>query len=188
MPHLLCLLFATLLALSHSVSAEPGGSLPTGTRIVSVVNAADQTTDIATLTIDTSTSPASYKLDLLEAPFVDKFLSMRPFRCIEIGSAMLCHLPYPYAKPNEIAPNKLINLEYDLLFLQKTATEYGIDAWNGRYYRLQLNNDGIDGVLQEVDLNVLAAPPEDGVVYPITPDMLHPADPTAHLFPRLIIR
>ncbi|MGR8920495.1 MAG: hypothetical protein ACU85V_12835 [Gammaproteobacteria bacterium] len=101
---------------------------------------------------------------------------------------MLCHLAYPYAKGARVTAADLRDLEYDLMFVQKTPEEYGIDAWHGRYYVLGFTDDGIEGILHEVDLNVLAAPPEDGVTYPVTADMLHPADAAAHPYPRLLIR
>ena len=124
----------------------------------------------------------------LDAPqFVDKFLSMRPFRCLDTAGRWLCHLPYPYPKADTLGADDLRNLEYDLLFVEKTPEEYGIDAWNGRYFRLVRTAEGFTGELHEVDLNVLAAPPEDGVRYPVSVDMLHPADPAAHHIVRVRI-
>ena len=129
----------------------------------------------------------TYALNLDATGFVDKFLSMRPFRCLETATGWLCHLPYPYDKPSTIAADDLRNLEYDLMFVEKTPEEYGINAWNGRYFRLTSTQDGFSGTLHEVDLNVLAAPPEAGVIYPVTTDMLHPADPAAHHYTRVRI-
>lgn len=129
----------------------------------------------------------NYTVTYDETRFVDKFLSMRPFRCLEHAGTVLCHLPYPYAKTRRITAEDLRDLEYDLLFLEKSPDEYGINPWNGRYFVLRFTAAGVEGILHEVDLNVLAAPPDAGVTHPITPAMLHPADPAAQPFPRLTI-
>ncbi len=123
-----------------------------------------------------------------DAVFSDEFLSMRPFKCIHQNEQMLCHLVYPYEKLGYITQQDLTDLEYDLLFLHKSASEYGINAWNGLYYRLQLDTSGLTGSLREVDLNILAAPPEQGDLRPITADMLYEADPAQHLFPYIRIQ
>ena len=95
--------------------------------------------------------------------FEDHFLSMRPFRCLEGPKEWFCHLPYPYELHATVSADDLTDLEYALLFIRKTPREFGIDAWNGVYYRLDPPVAGeIRGALLEGDLNVLAEPPEAG--------------------------
>jgi len=129
-----------------------------------------------------------FRLTWDESKFENHFLSMRPFRCLEGAEQMLCHLPYPYDNDRRVGNADLTDLEYDLLFIRKSPTEYGIDPWNGVYYRLRWVDGDIEGELMEVDMNVLAAPPPPGVRRPITPDQLHPADPDNHWLPELSIR
>ncbi len=136
-----------------------------------------------------SDGTSSFRVDLSEAPFVEKFLSMRPFKCIDGTKQTVCHLPYPYALKNRIGNGDLADLEYRLLFLHKGPTEYGIDAWNGLYYRLARNDSGgFDGALHEADFNILAVPPEAGVTRPIKQADLTAAEAGRHRFPRLVIR
>ena len=129
----------------------------------------------------------SYRLSFDDAVFTDEFLSMRPFKCLNSPDMKVCHLVYPYEKGTRISTDNLMDLEYDLLFLFKTPTEYGINAWNGLYYKLGWTDAGLAGELREVDLNVLAAPPDEGVTRPVTYPMLHPASAEKHKYPRLTI-
>lgn len=127
-----------------------------------------------------------FELNLDSPRFEPRFLSMRPFRCLQ-GEQTLCHLPYPYDWRRRITDADLTDLEYGLLFIRKSPEEYGIDPWNGLYYRLRRDGEGFTGVLHEVDLDVLAVPPDPGDRRPITPEMLTPAVPAAHWLPRLTI-
>lgn len=127
-----------------------------------------------------------YELALDGADFADHFLSMRPFRCITAGERQLCHLEYPYANARDLSA-ELTDLEYDLLFVSKGAGEYGIDMWNGAYYRLAPDGDGLTGTLHEVDLRPLAVPPPAGEMRPIRERDLHAAEPADHWLPVLRI-
>ncbi len=137
---------------------------------------------IATLSL----SGNSYTLRFEEAPFGDYFLSMRPFRCID-AKRMVCHQPYPYDLKRTLTDKNLRPLEYDLIFISRKAGEYGIDPYNGRYYVLQKTAKGFIGTIHAVDLNTLASPPEDGVIYPITQDNLDELEPESTQYPKLII-
>jgi hypothetical protein len=130
----------------------------------------------------------SYSVQLDDSLFGDHFLSMRPFKCMSGPQDMWCHLPYPYAKRNRLSDDDLVDLEYDLLFIHRKSADYGIDAWNGLYYELRAEGDGFVGELREVDLNVLAAPPEEGDFRPIGPVDLNEASPGRHWLPKLEIR
>ncbi|CAA6816185.1 MAG: Unknown protein [uncultured Thiotrichaceae bacterium] len=131
----------------------------------------------------------TYSIDFDDSKFGNHFLSMRPFKCFEGSKQMLCHLPYPYEKAKTISADDLQDLEYDLLFIHRKSTDYGIDPWNGVYYKLSLDKDAtLTGVLKEVDLDILAAPPDEGVLRPITADQLNDADASSHSYPELIIQ
>ncbi len=179
-------LIAVLLLLVYQLSSAAGAL--TGTREVQLVNGKGDVLPIGKVSFKADGERVAYTLNLDTPRFSDEFLSMRPFRCISEAQVMICHLSYPYKKQGYITDTDLTDLEYDLLFLHKSATEYGINAWNGLYYLLSVSEQGLDGELQEVDLNVLAAPPEEGDLRPITKGMLYEADPSQHLFPTLRIR
>ncbi len=119
----------------------------------------------------------------------DHFLSMRPFRCIEGEDEWFCHQPYLYSIRNQISADDLTDLEYQLLFIRKIPSEFGIDAWNGLYYQLELRDDGsIGGSLLEGDLNVLQSPPAEQYARPIDLFEFVEADPERRLYPAIEIR
>lgn len=129
-----------------------------------------------------------YSITFDDRPFEDQFLSMRPFKCLMGRVQVVCYVEYPYKNPKYIDQESLTSLEYDLLFLHKSPTEYGINLWNGNYYTLSIEGDSIVGKLSEVDMNILSAPPEDGSERPITHDDLFEADLENQRFPELIIK
>ena len=80
------------------------------------------------------------------------------------------------------------DLEYQLLFIRKTPSEFGIDAWNGLYYKLVIEDDGsITGKLLEGDLNSLQSPPAEKYAKPVDLEEFIPGDKTRRLFPTLRI-
>lgn len=158
-----------------------------GQKKIFLVSADNKTLEIGEIVFTNESDETRYKIQFSKTVFSDHFLSMRPFQCIELGEQMLCRLAYPYDKGMTVTANNLKNLEYDLLFIHKSADEYGIDPWNGRYYKLSMTESGLKGVLNEVDLNVLSSPPREGVSYPITDGMLHEVSPDVHLYPKLLI-
>ena len=129
----------------------------------------------------------AYRVVWDDSRFGDFFLSMRPFKCLEGSEKLWCRVDYPYENNRRISGDDLTDLEYDLLFVWKNAKDYGIDLWNGVYYELAANGDGWDGTMFEMDMNVLASPPEGGNLRPIEPDMLDEADPDSHWLPRIVI-
>lgn len=170
---------------------------------VSTGAATDTVTGAFTVTLE-STDGTELKIGQLEIDedarefepdenlFTNHFLSMRPFRCFNHDKVMWCHLPYPYEKPVEVSGSDLRSVEYDLLFIHRSANDYGIDAWNGLYFKMlpdSLNRtDGgaeLVGELREVDLNILASPPENGIVWPITEEDLHVDESDRHVFSRV---
>lgn len=131
----------------------------------------------------------SFSVKLDADKFTDHFLSMRPFQCIEHVKQTICHLVYPYKTRKRFNIKDLTDLEYELLFLHKKKSEYGIDPWNGIYYKLKAQSNGtITGQLHEADMNKLASPPAKDYDRPISDPDLTPGEPSQYRFPRLIIR
>ncbi len=166
-------------------------TLPQGKKTATLISHDGLRQEIATVTFKSGTKPdtVAYEVKLIDAPFQDEFLSMRPFRCLPDTKEMWCHLAYPYTNKHEISASDLQDLEYDLLFLFKPPKGYGIDAWNGLYFKIELQGDGnLTGTLHETDMNVLAVPPDDGVLRPISHDALTEVAPDAHRFATIEIR
>ena len=128
----------------------------------------------------------SYAVTLNDAAFTDHFLSMRPFKCIEGPAKTWCHVPYPYAIARDTSQG-LTDLEYDFLFVWKGRSDYGIDMWNGVYYVLEPDGDGFVGRMHEMNMDMLAVPPEDGEMRPIRDVHLEETDPESHWLPVLRI-
>ncbi|GIT91894.1 hypothetical protein JANAI62_23510 [Jannaschia pagri] len=128
----------------------------------------------------------AYTLALDDGKFSDNFLSMRPFQCLDGPDKQWCYVPYPYENARVLGDD-LTDLEYDLLFVWKGVNDYGINMWNGVYYRLQPEGDRIVGTLHEMDMDRLAVPPAPGQLRPIRPVDLEVGDPDSHWLPRVVI-
>lgn len=142
---------------------------------------------IGTVTFTPGADATRFVVTLDRAKFKDFFLSMREFKCVE-GPEVQCHVPYPYANPGTVRPGDYVWLEHALLFLYKAPAEYGAKLSNGLYYALQATNDGLVGRPMAVDLNDIAAPPQDPSVPPF--DQAARADivPGARWIEALVIR
>ncbi len=160
--------------------------IPTGRKQVWLETGDGRKVEIGALEIGRKGDEYSFDFALERSSFSDQFLSMRPFKCID-GEPMYCHLVYPYAKADTIVADDFVNLEYEFLFILRSATEYGIDPYHGRYFVLRLENGIFSGVPRAVDLNLLAAPPEAGATRPITRGDLDSIEIEAERFPRLLI-
>lgn len=146
-----------------------------------------QTGDGERIEVATLSGPAAgYTVTLNDAVFSDHFLSMRPFRCIEGADKTWCHVPYPYEIRRDLSVD-LIDLEYDFLFVWKGRTDYGIDMWNGVYYRLEPDGDALVGRMHEMDMDMLAVPPDAGELRPIRDVDLEPAEPDSHWLPVMVV-
>lgn len=154
---------------------------------VSLVDASGQKVHIGTLVLTPSQEGWSYRMDMDKQHFEERFLSMRPFICLEGSVYALCHLTYPYRLERRITKTDLVDLEYDLLFIQKRTAEYGIDAHKGVYYRLAWKNDHIEGQAYETDLDRLAIPPEAGITRPIGMSDLFEIEAGRHPWPGVFI-
>ncbi|QBF30607.1 hypothetical protein [Thalassococcus sp. S3] len=161
-----------------------GAEMPVGPKTIALVDGEGARVEVGDILF---APDGGYRIDWREAPFKDHFLSMRPFRCLEGAHKHWCHVPYPYAINRAVSPDDLTDLEYDLLFLWKGATEYGINMWNGVYYRLTLENGQITGALHEMDMDALSAPPDTGNLRPLSEDDLHEAEADSHWLPYVVI-
>lgn len=174
--------FACLLALTATPALA---ELPTGEKTITLTSAAEKIAiGKVTFTGDGPSRKISVRMN--HALFKDHFLSMRPFKCLE-GPKFYCHLPYPYAWKSEITETDLADLEYALLFVQKQPNEYGINLFNGVYYKLTLEGGRMTGALHEVDMDTLASPPEASNLRPITDDLLTPAAVQGQWLPNIVI-
>ncbi len=149
--------------------------LPSGEKTISL-SSADETMDIGTVRFDGTGASRKISVTFKDALFHDEFLSMRPFKCLESSKRYYCHVPYPYQWKGEITAQDLGDLEYALLFVQKAPTAYGINLFDGVYYKMSLAADGtISGKLNDVDMDTLAVPPKDGGLRPLSADLLNEA-------------
>ncbi|UWR21893.1 hypothetical protein [Sulfitobacter sp. S190] len=140
---------------------------------------------IAIATLDLAPD-GTYAVEMNDTVFANHFLSMRPFKCLEGPSKNWCHVPYPYDIRRDISAD-LTDLEYDFLFVWKGAREYGINMWNGVYYRIVQQGDAWHGTLHEMDMDLLSAPPAAGNLRPLRAQDILSSDPESHWLPRLII-
>lgn len=143
---------------------------------------------VANIEFEGSSSELNYRLTMNEQQFGDYFLSMRPFKCMTDKVDMLCHLAYPYPLKRQITEHSLLPLEYDFLFIRRKPADYGINPWNGLYYRLQKKGDEYVGIAHEVDLDILAVPPPEDDPFPIKSSDLHETDTQQLWLPRLLIK
>lgn len=146
-----------------------------------------QSLPIARLTVKAEKAGYRYSVSMHEKAFGDYFLSMRPFKCTSDVTNMLCHLAYPYELDRSFSDEHVMALEYDFLFIKRKPTDYGIDPWHGLYYRLEKQGDSYIGVAHDVDLNVLAVPPESAT-FPIQYEEVHETDLEALWMPYLLVK
>ena len=166
------------------LAGTAGADIAAGPKTITLTGPADQRRDIATLDLATD---GSYRITWNDAEFDDFFLSMRPFKCLTGRDKHWCHVPYPYAIERRISQEDLTDLEYDLLFLWKGAGDYGINMWNGVYYRLEHQDGRLVGQMYEMDMDLLSAPPAPGNLRPLGAGDLHETDPDGHWLPGLVI-
>lgn len=129
----------------------------------------------------------SFMLTLDHNAFRDHFLSMREFKCVDGRIEILCHVPYPYKRPDTVTRKDFAWLEHALLFMFKLPSEFGAKLWNGVYFNLQSTDAGLVGKPQAIDLNLISAPPARDDVPPYRPALRDDIAPTARWFTRLTI-
>lgn len=158
-----------------------------GTKAIKLVQQDGTAHVVGEILFEANGDAASYRIAWQRDVFSDHFLSMRPFKCVEGQTKYWCRVPYPYENKRRVSEGDLTDLEYDLLFIWKGATEYGINMWNGVYYKLAAEDQKIVGTLHEIDMNLLSAPPDEGNLRPVREQDLEPGDPESHWLPRLVI-
>ncbi len=129
----------------------------------------------------------AYGFDLDERVFSEHFLSMRPFKCLDLEAQTVCHLPYPYELKGEVQAPDWRDLEYRLLFLFKSAGDYGINFENGYYFRFEQDGERLLGTRLETNMDQLASPPAEGVRYPLEETELYASEGASHQLLRLVI-
>ncbi len=149
------LILATLVS-SVSYSA----SVLSGTKTINLLTKEGQRIAIGSIEFIPTANNIQYQLHIDHTRFKDYFLSMKEMKCLE-GPELWCHIRYPYKQPHTLTISDLRWLEHDLLFMFKKKNEFGANFWNGVYYALMIKEDVILGEAQAIDLNLLAAPPED---------------------------
>lgn len=167
-----------------AVAAE----LPLGTKQILLHPGEGDPITVGTATFSGTGAERKIQVTMKDGLFKDHFLSMRPFKCLEGSGAYYCYLPYPYENRLAVTAEDLVDLEYQLLFIRKQPSEYGINMWNGVYYRLKLEEGGkITGKLHEVDMDILASPPPAGEFRPIGPGDIELGIPSSHWLPTVTI-
>ena len=161
--------------------------IPTGERTVTLESPSGEQVIIGTISIQPDGDKFAFDFTLNESVMGDHFLSMRPFKCLD-GETMYCHLGYPYDKKSEFGAAHFTDLEYEFLFIVRSPNDYGIDPYHGRYFVLKEQDGALVGEVRAVDLDILAAPPEDGIVYPITEAELDSIALETERFPNIRIQ
>ena len=85
---------------------------------------------------------------------------MKRLKCVEGGTEIFCHVPYPCAQLTSVGTGCLAWLEHALLFMFKTRAEFDAKLWNGVYFQLTPTERGFEGWPEVVDLNRIGAPPD----------------------------
>lgn len=175
----------TLFPLSLAWSAEP----PLGDHTVYLIDSGGAEHHIGTVSFARASGvdKTHYEFHLDTSRFNDHFLSMKEMKCLE-GKELMCFIPYPYANPQTVTGSDLRWLEHDLLFMFKLPTEFGANFWNGVYYKMTVADDAIHGEARAVDLNQLAAPPDDLTKPPYGEYDVSEIELEKRWLPRLIIR
>lgn len=158
-----------------------------GAKKIYLLSAANELTHFANVTFTPEDNRIAYQVTLIDTPFENQFLSMRPFQCVMGKKQVMCHVPYPYEKTGYITQEDLTELSYDLLFLHKNPAEYGINLWNGIFYKLSIEGETVKGTVHEVDMNVIASPPETDEL-PFTDDQIFEADVENYVYPNILIK
>lgn len=174
--------FAALWLCSATVAAPLEGD-----KTIYLVDGAGAKIEIGTIAFAPKEGGSTYKIAWQDERFAEHFLSMRPFRCLEGEAKYWCRVPYPYPIKRTISADDLTDLEYDTMFIWKGASEYGINMWNGVYYKLEIEGDRLVGRLHEMDMDKLSAPPEDGNLRPVREQDLEPGEPESHWLAVLVI-
>lgn len=161
-----------LLALINASCAKQSAPVHTdtfyqGTKQISLLDNKGNRLSIGSISFSSKTETIDYQIHLKHKLFKDYFLSMKEMKCLE-GPELWCHLAYPYDNPRNITKIDLTWLSHDLLFMYKKHTEFGANFYNGIYYDFKLESGRLIGTAMGLDLNLIAAPPENEAQPPIS--------------------
>jgi hypothetical protein len=162
-----------------------------GSKTISAVTRDQQRIPIGTVDFKPAANGATaFTVTMDHSRFTDHFLSMKEFKCMEGANEVMCHVPYPYKNPSTVNGNDFAWLEHQLLFLFKQPRDFGAKLWNGLYFRLQPDADGLGlvGLPQAVDLNLISAPPDDLRTPPYNASLRDDVPAGSHWIERLLIR
>lgn len=126
-----------------------------------------------------------FRFVLASEGFTERFLAMRPFRCVAGASQQLCH--FPYGSEDTVSRDDLLPLEYALMFIATKPGALHISGRDGLFYKLAFTERGLRGELHDVDLDPIITPREGGTLRPIGYRQLDRADPKSHWLPALLI-
>ncbi len=178
---------ATVVAIGLLALPASGSAAFEGKKTVYAELADDSRIAIATVDFEPDGDVIAYKFDLDRSALSEHFLSMRPFKCLDLDSQTVCHLPYPYALAATVQPPDWRDLDYRLLFLFKDAGEYGINFENGYYFRFEQNGERLIGRRFETNMDQLASPPPGDIRYPLDENELYESEGESHRLKRLVI-
>ena len=179
--------FRVFLLLTGFAQADALTNALTGTKTISLMQLDGTKHPVATVKFVSNGKKSTYKIEWNDSKFAEHFLSMRPFRCFEGTTKYWCRVPYPYPISRSVSADNLTDLEYDTLFIWKGSSEYGINMWNGVYYKLKMDGARLVGAINEIDMDKLSAPPEEGNLRPVEEQDLEPGEPESHWLPVLVI-
>ena len=191
MKKILSPVFNTLLALPllWALAAPAGAWELAGSKQISVLTRDQQRIPIGTVDFTPDAQGgAHFTLSMDHSQFHDHFLSMKEFKFLVSPDEVLCHVPYPYRQPGQVSANDFAWLEHSLLFLYKQPRDFGAKLWNGLYFRLARDGDGLVGLPQAVDLNLISAPPDDLNTPPYNAGTRDDVAPGSHWIAQIQIR
>ena len=178
-----------LALLGFMISSVPAFSwVLDGTKTITLITREGQSIPFGTVTFSPDGDRTHFEVSIDKPKLKDYFLSMKEFKCLDGTGEIVCHVPYPYANPGWIKPGDYAWLEHSLMFLYKSPSEFGAKLWNGLYYRLSLTDDGLVGHPKTIDLNQIAAPPDDLSHPPFGPDEQGEVTPSTHWITAIEIR
>jgi len=158
-----------------------------GTKQISLLDNKGKKLLVGSIDFSVQKAVIHYKTHLEHQLFKDYFLSMKEMKCLE-GPELWCHLAYPYNNPRSITKTDFSWLSHDLLFMYKKSSEFGANFYNGIYYDFKLKSGTLIGTAMALDLNLLAAPPEDKILPPITIHDIDELEPTNRWLPIIVIK
>ena len=158
-----------------------------GNKQISLLDNKGQRLLIGSIHFSTQQETVKYQIHLNHKLFKDYFLSMKEMKCLE-GPELWCHLAYPYDNPRDITKTDFRWLSHDFLFMYKKNSEFGANFNNGIYYDFKLESGRLIGTAMAIDLNLLASPPEDKTLPPITVHDIDEIEPSNRWLPTIEIQ